>query len=94
MKVMKKTMVLVMIVAICLGTAACSNASSNAAKEKYGSDTMKLFLPGEYLGENIIADFEKQFGVKVIIELFDSNEMMYTNLAQAILTMCSFLRIT
>lgn len=81
MKVMKKMMVLVMIVAICLGTAACSNASSNAAKEKYGSDTMKLFLPGEYLGENIIADFEKQFGVKVIIELFDSNEMMYTKLS-------------
>lgn len=81
MRVMKKMMVLVMIVAICLGTAACSNASSNAAKEKYGSDTMKLFLPGEYLGENIIADFEKQFGVKVIIELFDSNEMMYTKLS-------------
>lgn len=81
MKVMKKMMVLVMIVAICLGTAACSNASSNAAKEKYGSDTMKLFLPGEYLGENIIADFEKQFGVKVIIDLFDSNEMMYTKLS-------------
>ena len=78
---MKKLMVLVMIVAICLGTVACGGASGSEAKDKYGSDTLKIFLPGEYLGENIIADFEKQFGVKVIIELFDSNEMMYTKLS-------------
>ena len=41
---------------------------------------MKLYLPGEYLGENVISDFEKQFGVRVIVENFDSNEMMYTKL--------------
>ena len=51
-----------------------------AAIEKYGSDTLKLYITGEYLGENVISDFEKQFGVKVIIEYFDSNEMMYTKL--------------
>ena len=48
--------------------------------EKYGSDTLKLFTWGEYLGENVISDFEEQFGVNVIIEYFDSNEMMYTKL--------------
>jgi len=51
-----------------------------AAIEKYGSDTLKLYITGEYLGENVIGDFEKQFGVNVIIEYFDSNEMMYTKL--------------
>ena len=53
---------------------------SAAAVEKYGSNVLKLYLPGEYLGENVISDFEKQFGVRVIVENFDSNEMMYTKL--------------
>ena len=41
---------------------------SAAAVEKYGSNVLKLYLPGEYLGENVIS------------ENFDSNEMMYTKL--------------
>jgi len=58
---------------------ACGGSSSDAV-EKYGSDTLKLYIWGEYLGQNVISDFEKQYGVKVIIEYFDSNEMMYTKL--------------
>lgn len=53
---------------------------SAEAVEKYGSNVLKLYLPGEYLGENVISDFEKQYGVRVIVENFDSNEMMYTKL--------------
>lgn len=53
---------------------------SAAAVEEYGSNVLKLYLPGEYLGENVISDFEKQYGVRVIVENFDSNEMMYTKL--------------
>ena len=53
---------------------------SAAAVEKYGSNVLKLYLPGEYLGENVISDFERQYGVRVIVENFDSNEMMYTKL--------------
>lgn len=53
---------------------------SAAAVEKYGSNVLKLYLPGEYLGENVISDFEKQYGVRVIVENFDSNEIMYTKL--------------
>ena len=53
---------------------------SAAAVEKYGSNVLKLYLPGEYLGENVISDFETQYGVRVIVENFDSNEMMYTKL--------------
>lgn len=36
--------------------------------------TLKLYNWGEYMGENLISDFEKEFGVKVIVEYFDSNE--------------------
>jgi spermidine/putrescine transport system permease protein len=63
-----------------VGAGIAQNRKSAAAIEKYGSNVLKLYLPGEYLGENVISDFEKQFGVRVIVENFDSNEMMYTKL--------------
>ncbi|GFI62071.1 spermidine/putrescine-binding periplasmic protein [Clostridiales bacterium] len=76
------------IIAIALSSllllSACGSSSSAPAEdpvEKYGSDTLKLFTWGEYLGENVIQNFEKQYGVKVIVEYFDSNEMMYTKIS-------------
>lgn len=73
---------LIILAACCLSVllAGCSNKGSQDAVEKYGSDTLKLFNWGEYMGENLIKDFEQEFGVKVIVEYFDSNEMMYTKL--------------
>lgn len=50
------------------------------AIETYGSATLKLYITGEYLGEDVISNFENMYGVDVIIEYFDSNEMMYTKL--------------
>ena len=73
----------VLVLAILGGTVGVSLSQQHknaAAVEKYGSNVLKLYLPGEYLGENVIGDFEKQFGVRVIVENFDSNEMMYTKL--------------
>ena len=73
----------VLVLAVVGGTVGASLSQqhkSAAAVEKYGSNVLKLYLPGEYLGENVISDFEKQFGVRVIVENFDSNEMMYTKL--------------
>ncbi len=81
---MKKFMA--MFLASTLLLAGCGNESgenavtSADAVEKYGSDTLKLYNWGEYMGENLISDFEKQFGVKVNVEYFDSNEAMYTKL--------------
>lgn len=73
----------VLVLAVVGGTVGASLSQqhkSTAAVEKYGSNVLKLYLPGEYLGENVISDFEKQYGVRVIVENFDSNEMMYTKL--------------
>ena len=55
-------------------------ASPRDAIAKYGSDTMKLYITGEYMGEDLIPAFEEEFGVDVIVEYFDSNEMMYTKM--------------
>ncbi len=44
-------------------------------------ERLKLYIWGEYLGEDVIENFEKEYNCRVIVEFFDSNEMMYTKLA-------------
>jgi len=57
-----------------------TSADSTSADSSKSGGTLKFYNWGEYVGENVISDFEKQYGVKVISEYFDSNEMMYTKL--------------
>lgn len=76
-KAVSAALLAALTLSLCLLTGCGSNAKS-AAIEKYGSDVLKLFNWGEYMGETLISDFEKEFGVKVIVELYDSNETMYT----------------
>ena len=73
---MKKILSVLLIVVLLF--TGCSKDNNSEAIEKYGSDTLKVYNWGEYIGEDVIRNFEKQFGVKVIYEPFDSNEMMYT----------------
>ena len=72
--------VLLGVVGAALGGTLASRRRHRDAIAKYGSDTLKLYITGEYLGEHVISDFEREFGVDVVIEYFDSNEMMYTKL--------------
>lgn len=57
-----------------------SSSSPKNAIAKYGSDTLKVYNWGEYMDPEVNAAFEKAFGVKVIYDTFDSNELMYTKL--------------
>lgn len=57
-----------------------SSSSPKNAIAKYGSDTLKVYNWGEYMDPEVNAAFEKEFGVKVIYDTFDSNELMYTKL--------------
>ncbi len=76
---MKKLIVCFLGAALLLS--GCGGSSnSEGGEEKYSSNTLKLYNWGEYMGENLISDFEDEFGVDVIVEYFDSNEMMYTKL--------------
>lgn len=43
-----------------------------------GKQKLKLYIPGEYMSETLIPNFEEQYNCEVIVELFDSNEIMYT----------------
>lgn len=44
-------------------------------------ETLKIYLPGEYISDDIVPAFEKEYNCKVEVELFESNEMMYTKLS-------------
>ena len=77
---MKKLIAVAVAAMLLLTGCGGGGASSEDAIEKYGSDTLKVYNWGEYIGESVISDFEKEFGVKVVYEIFDSNEMMYTKL--------------
>ncbi len=71
---MKKIVVLLFTLLILAG---CSKSDP---VEKYGSDVLNVFNWGEYIGEDVIANFEEEYGVKVNYSLFESNEIMYTKL--------------
>lgn len=56
------------------------SANSNNAMETYGCDVLNVYNWGEYIGENVISEFESRYGVRVNYSLFASNEEMYTKL--------------
>lgn len=65
---------------------ACSNASSGTveevidAQEEFGCNVINVYNTGEYIGDDVIPNFEKMYNAKVNYDLFESNEIMYTKL--------------
>ena len=53
----------------------------NNSQKPYQGQTLRIYSPGEYIGENVIPDFEEMTGARVVLELFDSNEQMYIKVA-------------
>lgn len=47
----------------------------------YAGKTLYIYLPGEYLDENVVTAFEEETGASVVMENFDSNEQMYIKVA-------------
>ncbi len=65
--------------------AACSGGGNTAesavdAQEVYGCSVINVYNAGEYIGENVISDFESLYNARVNYDTFESNEMMYTKL--------------
>ena len=47
----------------------------------YSGQTLYVYMPGEYIGEEIVPAFEELTGAVVVMENFDSNEQMYIKVA-------------
>jgi spermidine/putrescine-binding protein len=71
---MKKLLSILLVLLVLVGAAGCSKSTNEDNGELY------VFLPGEYISDEIINGFEKEYGIKIYITTFDSNESMYTKL--------------
>ena len=67
---MKKLFSLLFVLLLLVG---CSQTNES-------SEQLFIFLPGEYISDEVITAFEEEYGVEVKITTFDSNESMYTKL--------------
>lgn len=70
---MKKILVLILAMALVL-LIGCSK------DEAEKTVTLNVFNWGDYIGEETLAKFTEETGIKVNYEMFDSNEAMYTKL--------------
>lgn len=58
-----------------------SGIHSNKGTQPYAGQTLHIYMPGEYIGEEVVPAFEAMTGAKVVMENFDSNEQMYIKVA-------------
>ncbi|MCF0115018.1 MAG: ABC transporter substrate-binding protein [Erysipelotrichaceae bacterium] len=69
-----------------LMVAGCSSETSETtetimdAEETYGCSVINVYNWGEYIGEDVVSNFEKAYNARVNYSMFDSNEQMYTSL--------------
>lgn len=78
---MKKVIKIATLALVITALTACSSTpSSNEGGKEYGCSTLNVFNWGEYIGEDTLQNFENEFGVRVSYSLYESNEIMYTQL--------------
>ena len=49
---------------------------------KYPNGKLYVYNWGEYIDEDVISQFEEEYGIDVIYDMFETNEIMYAKLAQ------------
>lgn len=63
-----------------VGCGGSSASNEYDAEELYGCSVINVYNAGEYIGDDVISNFEKMYNAKVNYDLFESNEIMYTKL--------------
>ena len=74
---MKRAAAALMVMVMCIGLVSCGKKSTG----KYEGQTLHVYNAGEYTGENVLQNFEKLTGCKVMMDEFESNEQMYIKVA-------------
>lgn len=70
---------LLTLAAICLLLVACSK-NDDAPKAQAASKTVFVYNWNDYIAEETVANFEKETGIKVIYDVYDSNETLEAKL--------------
>ncbi|EAC5311798.1 ABC transporter substrate-binding protein [Listeria monocytogenes] len=79
MKQLLKIFVPVIVVALLMMLLA---TTMNRSEGYAGSNTLTIYNWGDYIDPSLITKFEKETGIKVIYQTFDSNEAMMTKIEQ------------
>jgi len=82
-KNIKKLILLTTVFAMALVFVGCGtgNAIAGESKIQY-TETLKVYNASEYIDKTTIADFEKEFAIKVEYAEFESNEDMYNDISK------------
>ena len=81
-KVSKNTGMKVGIGFLCTALILCTVFFNSSSKSGlYEGQTLHVYMPGEYINEEIVYSFEEETRADVVIDLFDSNEQMYIKVA-------------
>lgn len=90
----KKRLLLVLLFALALGLSGCApgNTTSHSAVSTAApasksniryTETLRVYNASEYMDETTVADFEREFAIKVEYAEFESNEAMYEAIGAA-----------
>lgn len=72
---------LVVVAGVAILLVTMSGMKQENASLPYSGQTLYVYMPGEYIGERAVPEFEAATGATVIMENFDSNEQMYIKVA-------------
>lgn len=74
---MKKLLSLLFVILLLAG---CSGKGNEEGGNTSDSGKLFIFMPGEYISDEVVNSFKAETGIDVKITTFDSNESMYTKL--------------
>ena len=79
---------LAMLFALCLMTgvlSSCGKDTSSTEITKKDDNTLVILNYGKYIDESVLDQFEKETGIKVKLEEYESPEEMYTKFSACLL---------
>lgn len=82
---LKKITRVTLATTVCVMLTGCGDSYSTVeqvmdAKEEFGCNVINVYNAGEYIGEDVISNFETMYNARVNYDTFESNEIMYTKL--------------
>lgn len=69
------------VAALIIGAIGFARFGKDDTNLPYEGETLYVYMPGEYMSEEIVPLFEEKTGATVVMEYFDSNEQMYIKVA-------------
>jgi putrescine transport system substrate-binding protein len=72
--------VLIAAAALVAATSGCSGRGGQAAASAASEKVLNVFNWSDYIQPSVIADFEKEYGIHVNYDVYDSNEILETKL--------------